>query len=186
MLHQIQEIDTQVFLFLNQLHTDWLDFIMYWTTQRDTWIPLYLILIFWIVKNYKQNSLKIIASLVLTIILADQITSGILKPLVERLRPCHVLYLAGKIHAVTDCGGTYGFASSHAANSFGLAMALFLLFGKEHKWVKYFFVWAFFVSYSRIYVGVHYPLDVICGGLIGIFSAIVSVKIYNYWLLKTS
>ena len=179
MLHQIQELDTQAFLFLNQLHADWLDRPMYWITQTETWIPFYLLLVLWLVKTYKQKSIYMILTLVLTIVLADQFTSSFLKPFVARLRPCHVSYLSDKIHAVTNCGGQYGFASSHAANSFGLATGLLLLGVIELKYFYVILVWAFTVSYSRIYVGVHYPLDVICGAIIGIFCAIISVTLRN-------
>jgi undecaprenyl-diphosphatase len=171
MFHQIQEIDTSIFLLLNGLHADWADFLMYWTTQRNTWIPLYTVLIGCLIWQYKRQSAVMIGCLVATIVLADQFTSALLKPLVQRLRPCHVVYLQNKIHAVTDCGGQYGFASSHAANSFGLAMALWLLLGRKYAAVKWFFVWAAVVSYSRIYVGVHYPIDVVVGAMVGMVAA---------------
>jgi undecaprenyl-diphosphatase len=118
MLHQIQEIDTRIFLLLNGLHSNWADFLMYWATQRNTWIPLYLLIIVFFIWKYKQQSWRIFVCLVATVALSDQFTSSLLKPLVQRLRPCHVEYLQDKIHALTDCGGQYGFASSHAANSF--------------------------------------------------------------------
>ncbi|AXE17055.1 phosphatase PAP2 family protein [Runella rosea] len=178
MLHQIQEIDTHLFLTLNGLHTHWADTIMYWVTQRNTWIPLYALLIIWLIWKYNQRAAGMIGALILTIIIADQTASGLLKPFFERLRPCHVLYLQDKLHLVVeDCGGRYGFASSHAANSFGLAMALYLLVGKKHPWITWFFFpWAAAVSYSRIYVGVHYPFDVAVGACIGAAAAWIAVK----------
>ncbi|RDB04704.1 phosphatase PAP2 family protein [Runella aurantiaca] len=178
MLHQIQEIDTRIFLTLNGLHTPWADTIMYWVTQRNTWIPLYALLIVWLIWKYNQRAAGMIGALILTIIIADQTASGLLKPFFERLRPCHVLYLQDKLHLVVeDCGGRYGFASSHAANSFGLAMALYLLVGKKYPWTTWFFFpWAVAVSYSRIYVGVHYPFDVVVGACIGAAAAWIAVK----------
>ncbi len=178
MLHQIQEIDTRLFLLLNGLHAPWADTLMYWITQRNTWIPLYALLVIWLIRKYPQRAAGMIGSLILTIVIADQTASSLLKPLIERLRPCHVSYLQNKVHLVVEgCGGTYGFASSHAANSFGLAAALYLLVGKRHPRMAGFFIpWAFAVSYSRIYVGVHYPFDVVTGAGIGLAAALISVK----------
>ena len=107
----------------------------------------------------------------------------------ERLRPCHVAYLQDKIHLVVEgCGGTYGFASSHAANSFGLAAALWLVCSaavkRPNKYLIWFFPWAALVSYSRIYVGVHYPLDVVAGAIIGVGAAFIAVKTVSFILLR--
>lgn len=135
-----------------------------------------------------------IASLILTIVVADQTASTLLKPTIQRLRPCHVAYLQNKIHLVVEsCGGTYGFASSHAANSFGLAMAIWLVCraagpvsNRYKKYLWCFFPWAAVVSYSRIYVGVHYPLDVLAGALIGCGAAYLSVwAVQKLLTLKT-
>jgi undecaprenyl-diphosphatase len=177
MLHEIQAIDTQLFLVLNGWQAPWADALMYWATQRNTWIPLYVLLIGWLGWQYQKRAVGMVATLLLTILLADQATSAILKPLVARLRPCYVTYLQGKVHLVVEsCGGQYGFASSHAANSFGLALALWLMVGKRFGWVGWFFFpWAVLVSYSRIYVGVHYPLDVVAGALVGSGAAWAAV-----------
>ena len=90
MLHKIQAIDTSLFLWLNGFHTPWLDKIMYWVTERNTWIPIYILLIIWLIWKYKQRAAGIIGLLILTILIADQTASTLLKPWVERLRPCYV------------------------------------------------------------------------------------------------
>jgi undecaprenyl-diphosphatase len=102
--------------------------------------------------------------------LADRITSGLMKPYFQRLRPCHDPLIQHFVHVVGNCGGQYGFVSSHASNSFALVAALFILFKIhkiETKIVLFLSIWAIIVSYSRIYVGVHYPTDILVGGLIG-------------------
>jgi undecaprenyl-diphosphatase len=178
MVQILQKLDTQLFLFLNSLHTNWLDPVMALITRRDTWFPAYLVLIFWLIYKNKREGVFQIVSIVLAILLADQLCSGILKPFVARLRPCYEPSLNGLIHLVTECGGQFGFCSSHAANSFALATSVYLFFGKNKYTISLFF-WALIVSYSRIYVGVHYPVDILFGGLIGVVFAHLSFNVIN-------
>lgn len=160
-------IDTQLFLWLNAQHSSSMDVVMAIVTNKLTWIPLYVAMIGLLWLRFKKQSLYIIGLLLLCILFSDQICSGLLKPWVARLRPCHEPSIASLVHLVGGCGGSFGFCSSHAANSFTLATALWLLFGKTYQWISTLFVWAFVVSYSRIYVGVHYPFDVLAGAIIG-------------------
>ncbi|MFN4146043.1 MAG: phosphatase PAP2 family protein [Runella sp.] len=182
MLHQLQRFDTDLFLFLNGLHTPWADRLMYWVTATQTWIPLYVMIVVALIWQYKRRAVAMIAAMVLSVALADQTTSSLLKPWVERLRPCYVEYLQSQVHLVVEgCGGKYGFASSHAANSFALAMVLWLLVGQRFRWVGWvFFSWAALVAYSRVYVGVHYPLDIVVGALIGVLIAKIVVGFLRY------
>lgn len=178
-MQTLKTLDTQLFLYLNSLHTNLLDPIMEQITRRDTWFPAYLILIFWLIyKNRKEAVIQII-TILLAVLITDQFCSSILKPLVGRLRPCHEPSLNGLIHMVTDCGGKFGFCSSHAANSFALATSIFLFFGKNKYTISLFF-WAVIISYSRIYVGVHYPLDVVFGAIIGSSFAYLSFIGINF------
>jgi undecaprenyl-diphosphatase len=110
----------------------------------------------------------------LTILLADQVTSGFMKPFFERLRPCHDPRWEGLLHNYGRCGGLYGFASSHAANTFGLATFLTLTLSSKVKGISWLFVYALLVSYTRIYLGVHYPLDIVLGALVGVLAAYLS------------
>ncbi|MFT4033251.1 MAG: phosphatase PAP2 family protein [Siphonobacter sp.] len=174
----MNEIDTEVFLALNGAHTSWLDPIMYWISDRDFWFPFYGIFVAWLIWKYRRKAPGIILTCVGTIALADQITSSILKPWVARLRPCHEARIERMVHVVWECGGSYGFASSHAANSFGFALTVFLLLGRENPWTKYLFLWAALVSYSRIYVGAHYPLDVLVGAIVGMLAAFFTTALY--------
>ncbi|MES2797617.1 MAG: phosphatase PAP2 family protein [Bacteroidota bacterium] len=172
-MQQLKTLDTQLFLYLNSIHFDWLDLIMEVITRRETWFPAYLILVIWlIVRNRKEAAFQIL-TILLAVLISDQICSSFLKPMVARLRPCHEPSLQGLIHLVTDCGGQFGFCSSHAANGFALATSLWLFFGKNIYTISL-FVWAIIISYSRIYVGVHYPLDILSGAILGSLFAYLS------------
>lgn len=141
---------------------------MFRLTNQITWIPFFLFVIFILIKYYKWETLWILLSVVILITLSDQLVSGFMKPFFERLRPSHSPDLNAIVHTVNGYkGGLYGFASSHAANSFGLAMFLWRVTRDNIKWIWIMFVWALLFSYTRIYLGVHYPGDIISGGLLG-------------------
>jgi undecaprenyl-diphosphatase len=182
----INQLDTELFLWLNSLHSNSFDPIMLWITGRNSWIPLYAILLGGIIWAKKRKSFGILLMTILSVAISDQVCSSILKPLVHRLRPCHEPTIQNLVHLVGNCGGQFGFCSSHAANTFALVTYLVLLFGKKIKGIKYLYIWAIIVSYSRIYVGVHYPLDVLSGAGIGVLASLFCFKIYHYFLTKTS
>lgn len=144
---------------------------MVFATERNSWFPFYALLIGWLVFRYRKQAIWILLAIATAVAIGDQTASSVLKPLTHRLRPCHEIALQKLIHPVMECGGPYGFASSHAANTFALATALWLLTGRQHPWTKWLFLWATFVSYSRIYVAAHYPLDVLAGAGIGVLAA---------------
>jgi undecaprenyl-diphosphatase len=163
------ELDKKLLLFLNGLHHPFLDPIMFYSTKTFFWLPLYLFLIFLIFKNYKKDGWFILLGAVVTIVLADQITTSVLKPLFARFRPSQEPSLQGLVHLVNGYkGGLYGFASSHAANTFGTALFVWLVLKTFYKGVGWVFIWAVFMTYTRIYLGVHYPGDIIVGAGIGL------------------
>jgi undecaprenyl-diphosphatase len=186
MIDQLVELDKEIFLTLNGLHTNWLDPVMFYATNTFVWIPLYLLLLFLVLKKYRNDSWAPLAGVLITILLADQITSGIMKPLFERLRPSRDPELKNLVHIVRGyTGGLYGFASSHAANTMGVALFFWMLFKQEHKWIAILFLWAILMAYSRIYLGVHYPGDIITGMIVGILAAMLGFKLH-LWLCQLS
>jgi len=189
MIETLIELDQDFFLFLNGLHFTWLDPIMYWISGKMEWVPFYLLIVGVIIYRYKWKSILVLVCIGISIALADQFTSGFMKPFFERLRPSHEPLFEGIVHHVNNYkGGKYGFASSHAANSFSMAMFVWLLFHTKNKWVTLIFAWALLVSYSRIYLGVHYPADIIVGGAVGVLSGIFSYKLFKWsdkrWFTK--
>jgi undecaprenyl-diphosphatase len=178
-IREITVADTNIFLFFNGLHNLFFDSLMWLISGRLTWVPLYAALLYIILKNWKLKGLWLVLALVLSIVIADQVASGIIKNAVERFRPSREWSLNGLVHTVNGSrGGRYGFVSSHAANTFALAVLTSLIFrNKIYSWTVIF--WAAIVSYSRIYLGVHYPLDILGGIVVGIFTAF-----FLYFLLK--
>ena len=175
----LNTLDTNVFLAINGLHNSFFDVFMWLTSEKFVWFPLYAALIFIFIKNYGKNAVWIIIALILSIVVADQIASGILKNTVERFRPSHEWSIDGLVHLINgDRSGLYGFASSHAANSFAIAVFSALVF-RNKIFTLAAIIWATTISYSRIYVGVHYPLDILGGMIIGICSAM-----FFYVLIK--
>ncbi len=170
MLDVLDTFDKTLFLFLNGIHSPASDKIWQLITNIPTWIPLYTALLIWIIAYYKKDSIWIILSIILVITISDQFTSGFMKPFFGRLRPCHDPDISPLTHVIDKCGGLYGFASGHSANSFGIATFIWFIFRQRFQWVKLLFFWAAMVAISRIMVGVHYPLDIIIGGLIGFIT----------------
>jgi undecaprenyl-diphosphatase len=171
MVEKIKDWDTQLFLYLNGLHTPLLDGAMYWITDRLFWVPFYLVIVLLVYKHYGLPGFWVLTAVALSVALADQFTSSLMKPYFGRLRPCYNPDLQGLVHIVRGCGGQYGFASSHASTTFALAASLWLFTREAFRYVWLMFAWAALVSYSRIYVGVHYPVDLLVGGCAGFLIA---------------
>jgi len=154
------------------MHADWLDMPMFIISGQYIWLGLYAFIVIWFLIKYKIQGGVIILCAIVCVALSDQITSAIMKPFFERLRPSHDPTIMDTVHIVNDYrGGLFGFASSHAANSFALATFLWLGCGNREKWTAWLFLWAALVSYSRIYLGVHFPGDILTGAIVGIAIA---------------
>ena len=164
--------DKQAMIFLNNLGSSTFDPFWILVSEKWFWIPLYVIFLYFLYKNFNKKSLfYILLFVALGITASDQI-ANIFKFGFERLRPCHDPSLEGLLREV-KCGGKFGFYSEHSSNSFFVATYLTILLGKKIKQLSYFlFVWAAIVAYSRVYLGMHFPGDIIIGAIMGILLAL--------------
>ena len=180
----LQQFDAGIFSTLNGFHAYYFDSFMYLVTKIATWIPMILMLLYLLfIKKGWRKAIAIVLAIGLVILTADQVSASIIKPLVARARPSHNPDLASTIHIVNGYrGGPFGFVSSHAANCFGIALLLAMIF-KNRLFTWTMVVWAALMCYSRIYLGVHYPLDILMGALWGVLCGVAVYALYC-WLSK--
>ncbi len=187
MLETIDKFDQTLFLILNNFHVDWLDATMWFISGKKEWIPFYLLIVVVLFRKYGWYGFAVLAAVGVAVLFTDQFSSGFCKPFFERLRPSHNPDLIDQVYILNNYrGGKYGFISSHAANSFGIATILYcvLRYQLTYSWVL--FLWAGVVSYSRIYLGVHYPGDILAGTAAGIFLGWVTFLLLKKALSNTS
>lgn len=187
MIEWLENIDQKLFLFLNGLNAEWLDPVMTNVSGKLQWIPVYLLFIWLIHKYYGiKNTVFAVIVLVLLITIADNISVHLFKNVFQRYRPSHNLDIAHLVHTVDGYkGGKYGFISSHSANFFCMAAFLAPLL-KPHikKITLILFIWASVVAYSRIYLGVHYPSDILVGAILGSIIGFGGFRIFEKQILQ--
>lgn len=187
------ELDTKLFLAINGWHSEAWDGIMWWISGKTTWWPFYLLLLIYMGWTKRWQLLPMVLFIILVVTLTDQTSVHLFKNVFERLRPCHEPALKGLVHLVNNrCGGQFGFISSHAANTFGVAF-LSLLWIRKGWFTAIMLTWAMVVAYSRVYLGVHYPGDVLAGGIWGagcgwlifyLFNRILAKVPGNWWVIS--
>ncbi|MCF8380529.1 MAG: phosphatase PAP2 family protein [Bacteroidales bacterium] len=179
MLRLLQVLDEKLILAINGVNSPFMDSLMWWISGKFSWWPLYLILIaliFW--KHPWRQSLMILGFVIFLIALSDQTSVHLFKNVFQRPRPSHNPALENILHYVNNYkGGAFGFISSHASNTFSVALFLILIFRNKYLSISL-IIWAILVGYSRIYLGVHYFTDVFAGALWGSFLASITYILY--------
>ena len=182
---ELLQFDQELFRLINSVWTtDWMDNVMPVWRSKLFWVPLYVFLFGFLLINFGKQGLYLAVFAVLTITVSDTLSSKVIKKSVERVRPCNSSNpeIADNLILRVPCGGGYSFTSSHATNHFALAFFLIFTLGKRFKWIRFALTfWAGSIAYGQVYVGVHYPFDVIVGGLLGILVAVLLFYFYKNW-----
>jgi len=180
-MHHILQQDLQFFNLINQTWVHpYLDVFLSFMRNSFVWFPLYVFLISFLIFNFGKQGVLYLSFAISMVILSNLLSSELIKKSVKRTRPCNEITLEGKRRIIVHCGSGYSFTSSHATNHFCISTFLFLTgINFIGRWRYLFLIWAAVISYAQVYVGVHYPLDVICGAVLGIFSAIMGSIIFK-------
>jgi membrane-associated phospholipid phosphatase len=162
-------MDANLFEFINgTLSNSVFDALLPWCREKWFWAPVYLFVVAFILLNEGKRAWWLILGLVVTVALADTISSKVIKKQVQRLRPCQDPVMQHRVIPRVSCGSGYSFTSSHATNHFAVATFLVGLLGYRRRWIRpVAYTWASLIAFSQVYVGVHYPLDVFFGALLG-------------------
>lgn len=171
----LQKIDEYIFRIINSTGWEQMDEVMILISSKWFWIPLYIFILYKLYIKFKNDFYKILFSIGILIFLADFGSVQLFKELFQRPRPCHILE---GIRVVDGCGGPFGFISSHASNSFAIAFFISLLL-RKYWWFVNLFSWAVLIGFSRIYLGVHYPFDILGGMFWGLFVSLLVYSIYR-------
>jgi len=186
MLDFLLNTDTKLFLLINGWHTPFFDVVMTYISAKLFWLPLYLLLLWLIIRDYGKKTFVLLLFIAAVLALTDQVSVHLFKNVFQRLRPCHNESLAALVHTVNNhCGGKYSFVSSHATNVFGIVAFMFGLLGKRYKWLIWILLaWGVLVMYSRVYLGVHYPADVVAGAVVGMIIGSLMLSAYRFTVKK--
>lgn len=184
LMEAIIQLDQQVFEWINHdLHNYWMDLIMPYWRDKLTWAPLYLLAVVYLLWAFRLKGLVFILAVALTIGVSDQTSSELIKKNVKRVRPCNDLAFNDEVLLLVPCGGGYSFTSSHATNHFALAMFIALTFGARFRRIRLpLFLWAASIAFGQVYVGVHYPLDILAGAVVGMLIGYLMYQLYKKYI----
>ncbi len=185
MLKRLHDIvvscDHHIWYYMNtQWHNAFFDAVVPCLRNPLFWAPLYVFMAIFMPVKFRKNGWIWCLVFLISFALSDQISVNVIKPYFHRVRPCNNPYLSHVIHLLVECGSGYSFPSAHAANHFSMGVFAAVTLGKVAKWVvPVAIIWALLVSFAQVYVGVHFPLDVTCGGLLGATIGIITGKLFN-------
>ncbi len=178
---ELLQLDQSLFFLINgDWHNSFLDAVMPYWRNKMFWSPLYIFLLFYVLLNFKLKGFYFILIVAAVIAISDTTSSKIIKKTVQRIRPCNNENLKSEVQLLVSCGGGYSFTSSHATNHFAVATFLILTLFRRFRWAKYALIfWAGSIAFGQVYVGVHYPLDVLAGSILGIIIGVLTAMIYS-------
>lgn len=185
MFENLEQIDQRLLIFFNGIHSPWADPVMWWISNKYIWIPMYLLIVYFIFKKYGLRAILFLIGIILCFAVGD-LLSEFIKHTVHRFRPTYNAVVKTQIHTVYGyVGGMYGYVSSHATNTLGFAMITSLILKNRHYSI-FIFSWSLLVCYSRMYLGVHYPFDLFSGALLGCTVAFSLYQLISFFERKYS
>jgi undecaprenyl-diphosphatase len=181
-LEKIKQVDYKLFSKINgEWHNSFFDWLLPLTRETYFWIPFYFFLLLFVTSNYKKYGWLWALFLIINVVISDYVSSTLIKDHINHLRPCHDPAIADHVRfLVKYCPSSSGFTSSHACNFFAAAMFIFTTFKNIiGKWRWFLFLWAIIPSYAQVYVGVHFPIDIIGGAIVGVLLGYIVAYVYN-------
>jgi undecaprenyl-diphosphatase len=187
MIDQLIQWDKQFFTAINSgIQSGLLDMVCPFMRKQSNWYLLYAVIAFFLFRKYQVRALWILLSAGLLILISDQVSANLIKNMVQRIRPCNDPDFKDQVRLLVGCGGGYSYLSAHATNHFAIAIFMYQVWGKVYKWfLPVALFWAASIAFSQVYVGVHYPLDVVSGALLGTILGYVGGSLVNRFILQS-
>lgn len=188
MIDSLIQFDKQAFVLINgEWQNGFLDLICPFMRTQSNWYLAYAVVIYFLFNTYGKKAWYLLLTVGIAILVSDQLSGNLIKHAVERLRPCNDPAMSGQVRLLVHCGSGFSFVSSHAANHFTAAFFMATVLAPTYRWIwPLALFWAAFISYSQVYVGVHFPLDICCGALLGISIGLVQGWVIKKFVLTTA